>query len=470
MIEHLSHFDWDNLIANLHDRQVVPILGSELLYIEHDGIHTTLEQHLARILVEKFRINPGCLPPEFTLNDVAWHYLLEIRGTRCNLYSSIRNLLRGQNFRPPPALRQLAEITDFSLYVTTTFDTLLEQALNEVRFHGQPGTRFHSYSLRNNKKADSNEPDDLKPNPTLSEEPSVFHLLGSISSLGDFVVTDEDALEFLYALQEGRGTPKHLFDRLRCCNLLLLGCNFPDWLTRFFLRIFSNNRMAEDRYRIEYVADHKTPTDPVLGMFLRNIGVAVYEGSTASEFVAELHARWLKEHEKDSEYQRQAQSKDAYSLYNGTPTCPGSVFLSYASEDRAAVLQLKTAIEETGIRVWFDQTRLDPGDEYDSVIRQAIEKCTIFIPCISAKALEGIRKPGRRYLKDEWSAAITDANIGWRSYAFIWPVLIDDTKIDDRQIPPALRKLHMQACPDGAPPLGFVTKLKENQFSGLKIF
>ena len=48
--------------------------------------------------------------------------------------------MRESSFPPPLPLRQLAEITDFNLYVTMTFDPLLEQAINQVRFGGAANT------------------------------------------------------------------------------------------------------------------------------------------------------------------------------------------------------------------------------------------------------------------------------------------------------------------------------------------
>jgi len=39
----------------------------------------------------------------------------------------MRSILRETTFAPPKALRQLAEISDFDLFVTTTFDSLLEK-------------------------------------------------------------------------------------------------------------------------------------------------------------------------------------------------------------------------------------------------------------------------------------------------------------------------------------------------------
>lgn len=50
----------------------------------------------------------------------------------------------GANFEPPRALRQLAAITDFDLFVSTTFNSLLESAIDSERFagglvHARPG-------------------------------------------------------------------------------------------------------------------------------------------------------------------------------------------------------------------------------------------------------------------------------------------------------------------------------------------
>ena len=46
----------------------------------------------------------------------------------------------------------------------------------------------------------------------------------------------------------------------------------------------------------------------------------------------------------------------------------GAVFLSYASEDRPAVILIRDALEQAGIDVWFDRNpeALRPGDNFDS--------------------------------------------------------------------------------------------------------
>ena len=67
------------------------------------------------------------------------------------------------------------------------------------------------------------------------EMPVVYHLLGRVSPMQDYVVTEEDALEFVHSLQAS-GLPVNLLDAFDEKPLLIIGCSFPGWLVRFFIR------------------------------------------------------------------------------------------------------------------------------------------------------------------------------------------------------------------------------------------
>ena len=69
--------------------------------------------------------------PEF-LNDLA-RALLFVGGDRRKIYNGIRLLLRDAHFEPSPALMQIAQIVDFDLFISTTFDGLLALAMEKVR-------------------------------------------------------------------------------------------------------------------------------------------------------------------------------------------------------------------------------------------------------------------------------------------------------------------------------------------------
>ena len=131
-------------------------------------------------------------------------------------------------FRPSKALRQLAEITDFNLFVSTTSDSLLEKAINEVRFGDTPGTACISYSPK--------KVDDLPSSKEKLTRPTVYHLMGKLTATGSYVISDEDLLEYVCDLQSPARRPERLFDELKKNHLLILGEDYSDWLVRIFLR------------------------------------------------------------------------------------------------------------------------------------------------------------------------------------------------------------------------------------------
>ena len=140
---------------------------------------------------------------------------------------------------PPPALRHLAAITDFDLFVSTTFDPLLETAINLERFGGAPSTEALSYS--------PNRVVDLPAERDQLQRPVVYHLFGKLSASPTYVISDEDLLEFICALQSEHLAPEKLFHELEHNHLLFIGSNFTNWLARLFLRMAKRQRLSDPR-------------------------------------------------------------------------------------------------------------------------------------------------------------------------------------------------------------------------------
>ena len=94
----------------------------------------------------KARCRPARLPQPLTLNDVVCWYLCQ-RGRREEAYTRLRSIMRDVELRAAAgAQRQLAQITDFDLFISTTFDPLLEQAMNPERYGGSPPQKSIAYS------------------------------------------------------------------------------------------------------------------------------------------------------------------------------------------------------------------------------------------------------------------------------------------------------------------------------------
>ena len=136
---------WDDLLNFIEEKRVIPIVGPELLKVETDSGPRLLFDWLAEKLAAKLNVDISKLPQPIMLNDVVcWHH--SAHGRREEAYTRLRSILREATFQPPIALRQLAEITDFDLYVSTTFDGLLEQAINNARLGGAQSTEVVSYA------------------------------------------------------------------------------------------------------------------------------------------------------------------------------------------------------------------------------------------------------------------------------------------------------------------------------------
>ncbi|MFM7706415.1 MAG: toll/interleukin-1 receptor domain-containing protein, partial [Gammaproteobacteria bacterium] len=164
---------WDDLLNYIEERRVIPIIGPELLRVETETGPRPFQDWLAERLAARLNIDVSRLPQPPSLDDVvSWH--VASRGRREEPYTRLRSILRDATFAPPPALRRLAEITDFDLFVTTTFDGYLEQAINEARFSGLPSTEVISYA--------PNRVADLTVERAQMTRPVVYHLLGRVSA------------------------------------------------------------------------------------------------------------------------------------------------------------------------------------------------------------------------------------------------------------------------------------------------
>jgi hypothetical protein len=365
-------------------------------------------------------------------------------GRREEAYTRLRSILREVQFEPPLALRQLAQITDFDLFVTTTFDPLLEQALNLERHGGQPSTEVLAYA--------PNRVVDLPAERSQLQRTVLYHLLGRLSASPTYVVSDEDMLEFICALQSEHLTPEKLFHELEHNHLLLIGSDFSNWLARLFLRMAKRKRLSDPRDVSEVFADDHTMQDARLVAFLQQVSVRTRVFGGAEAFVAELHARW-------SARQRPVPSASAAPqrfLPPAREMPENAIFISYAREDLPAVQRLKSAMDAAGLTTWFDLDRLEGGDDYDRKIRANIARCSFFLPVISATT----QRRHEAYFRREWSYAVDRTRNLADGAKFLLPVCIDDTPEADALVPEQFKSLHIVRMPGGEPSPEFLQRLQ----------
>ena len=320
---------WEDLLDFIEQGKVIPVIGEHAVTFGEGN--EPLYPWLARELATRLGVSGARLGATPTLNDVAREHLLA-GGERNAIYTRLSRILRDRCPAPGSALRDLAAIGAFNLYLTTTFDPLLERALNAVRFGGAQTTRTQAFFPGAANK-------DLPACRAELAGTTVYYVLGKVSvASGEFVAWEEDLLDFLCELPRHISTDvmKHLGNDLKSHALLLLGLNFSDWLTRLFLRVSRQDPLSRVTLA-SWLADG--PPGAIaqsMVMFFGGVNrsIKVIECDPAV-FASELARRW-----------RGAPPSAGRPKRFDAATGPrGLVFISYAREDEVAARSLADGLK-----------------------------------------------------------------------------------------------------------------------------
>jgi hypothetical protein len=446
---------WEILIQLIEERQVIPVVGRDLLTVVDTAGPKLFHPYLAEKLAGSLGVSSENLPDGEELNEVACRYITH--GNRVeDIYPALKTLASRVEpaLQIPEPLLKLAAIRPLGLFVTTTFDSFLSRALNQVRFGGAAMTRIVTHSPTELQDL----PRELKTSRDLADAdaPFVYHLMGKLSATPTYAVTQEDFVEFFHSLQSETHRPPRLFDELNRQSLLILGCRFGGWLTRFLMRMSKGQRLSVGG-KNDYVADIGVSSDDNLVLFLRNFSRAtkVYSSGGVLDFVNELHRRWMELHPVAPPDAIAAPISASGSKQGEV----GAVFLSYASEDQVSAEKIKNALEVAGIDVFFDRDDLLLGNDWEVKLRRSIRQCSLFVPVISRRTLT----PGRRFFRVEWNLAVDEAQMASFSdeEAFLLPVVIDDMTTQEADVPAKFRSIQWQSLPAGQPTPEFVSRVQQ---------
>jgi hypothetical protein len=402
---------WSKLLQAIANGVVIPIIGRNVLRIEIDGRAQLLYEYLAAQLATRLEVE---CEASASIDQVVAAYLnASRRNSRddVNLKAlEILNQMRDAegHLPTPEPLRKLGAIQPLRLFLSTTVDCLLANAL------GSPADHVFAYA----------------PNSTLADIPRdyarsshrvVFHLFGRISGIPDSALIDEETLEFIWKLHEESMSVRlaNLFDELRTKRLLLIGNAHPDWLARFFVRLARRDRLYSGNDAREFIADGAVAADVHLRDFLENFSPQTKSFGVVNpiEFVDQLAEKW------DAFPDKPGAARSGIATVQAAAK-PPAVFVSYASQDREAVERLQADLGGAGLDVWFDKGRLETGDPWWPVIEQNIATCDVFVAVISAntnRREEGI------FIR-EWNRALDRLrDMDKVTARFIHPVIVDDT-------------------------------------------
>jgi hypothetical protein len=444
---------WATLISSIEDGEVVPVVGPELLIVADGDRQVPLYKLIAERLAAKYDLKPQWREGA-ELNDVVCSYLDEKPRAVEALYKQIPLILKSLQLAPPEPLLKLASIPSFDLFVSATFDSLLVDALNQVRFAGSPVTKQIAYAP--NKSESLDLPAQVK------GDSIVFHLFGKVSGFSDYAIHEEDYLEFVHRIETGPVKPDRLLEELKMRHRLFIGCEFADWLNRFVIRLANKDRLRIDRDRTEYIVSRESSRDRGGVMFLTRFSSATQVlDLSGPQFVDELVARWNRLHP--------AVVRNVVAQATGTtlvqPSARGAIFISYVREDQPAAEALRAAVANIGGDddiCWFDKSSLRPGDPWEEEILSSIERAQIFMPLISRNT--ELRWKGVVF--EEWRCAIeAQKRRSFRERRFIVPVVVDPDFQGEvgnyKNIPKEFHGLHVSRAPEGSPDESLSSMLKE---------
>ncbi|MEN4399167.1 toll/interleukin-1 receptor domain-containing protein [Mycolicibacterium senegalense] len=438
---------WDDLLSHIREQRLVPVVGPELNVV--GDAQQTLTTLIGEQLVEKHRL---AVPAGPTTMGEAVAAFLRIRGQieGDRLYRDINKIIAKLDPQPGEALRNLAAIDDFRLFVATTPDRLLAKAVNDVRFRGRPMAREIAFS-----PVQSTSEHSHNAAAPAAAETVVLNLFGRVAATPQYAIHEEDRLEWMHALlSDTASLPDWLNHQMKDCALLFIGCEIPDWVGRFLLRMSTNDRLSVEQKQF-FFAGCSSQYEPSLSDFFktycRSTQVQQLDVSP-TEFAADLRSRWEQESGPRPQVSQSVTRRAA-------PEMP-SIFISYMREDVVQARRLRDAINDIGGDVWLDEGELLAGDDWHAEILAAIRRTVkLFVPIISSKT----EQAEEGYVFNEWYEAVQRSRrIPGRS--FILPVVVDDDYAGDVSDYPRMRDcfghLHIGRAPAGEPDVDLLAALK----------
>ncbi len=114
------------------------------------------------------------------------------------------------------------------------------------------------------------------------------------------------------------------------------------------------------------------------------------------------------------------------------PEQKANIFMIHAHSDRETVHNLYQRLVNDGLNTWLDAEQLQPGQDWQNEIRNALLKCDVVLVCLS----NGFDKQ-QGYRHEELKLALEKANFLPDDEVFIIPV-----RLEKCDMPESLRHLH----------------------------
>lgn len=443
-----EQINWKVIADELKEGDLIPVVGPELLWSMENGVIVNYRLWLATELARELNISSDRLEDILhPVEEVMLRFFKQGNIRSIRPYQVVKVLIQEREFPIPDSLNKLAQIKNFRFFLTTMYEPYLEMAVKKA--WGMDDS--HIRILENNL---TKQPDDLTHfnqrsattqfDPRYIENlynnyapPSIYYLYGRPSRMKSYALSEDDVLEANLMLHSSIYRPDELINFLSSKRMLILGCNFPNWLARFFIALTSPDPKKPTIQPVFVISDTVCRIDQNLAGYLKRLDAQVVQDATVESIIDKLYDLWTC---MVSQPDNNAMTDNIFGR--------GSIFISYASEDCVVANQLNEEIRSIGLPVWLDKKELRPGDEWASDVESNLRKCSIFIPVISSASCSA---DDSRYFRKEWKLAM-ELKSTLNSEFQILPIQIGPIFGHREEIPHELSKLHWIDAPEGKIP------------------
>ena len=413
--------NWEELIEQILAGRVVPVIGPELL-CEEGNLH--------EMIVDSFARQTGVTSHPTTFSQLKYDDTFMLccmrmcksksadKSTDNIIYPFAYDAYRASAYKPSSLLRRLLAIPQLPFVVTTSFTPIVEETMREVR----PGAEVRTLTFDNDPctimtvgKGDVRGYGDLK-------VPTVYHMFGCCGPKAkphSMVLTDSDMLRFCQSWIDETKRPHTLSRLLSNSYLLVLGCNYSDWLFRFIW--FS---IKGDELKNGGMVSLSKPQDLV--DYFTRMGVFIPQ-SNAAEVVSKIEQMLAEREQDDSQRENFAR-----------PKMEMDVFISYSRSDSAIAARLYDYLRSEGLSVWYDRSNLMAGSNFMEEIKKSIKSARVFVPIISQNLIN--ERMDEHVYRKEWNIAIDRESGMGASRNFILPLHEEGTDFYKADIPEAMQR------------------------------
>ncbi len=350
-----ANFNWDVFFTLLKKKQIVPVIGSDLILIKTGkDISLKLTEHITNQLAKNLKLEFNNLSLSQFISK--YQNSTMVKSLIKHIYNEIN--IEDIDFNP---LRKLAEITDFDTFLTLNFDGFFEDTLKNIR--NQQNIHVVNMSLESDR------------NNTVKgiEDALVFNIFGSIRSK-QFAKTESDFLEYTFSLRNDKYENKLLSEKTKGKSFLFIGNDLPNWIIPTFMRSITNESF-ENAESIKFIAENEKDTVNNYFQFMNNYQIEYYRSqnnykSNSLSFIDELYEKWT-----------QYNSKQSPNFYNQ------SVFINAAPENFSEMTQLYDVLRKKGIEVFYNPMIDKNPYLFSKEVENQIKRSSIFISLISNESL-----------------------------------------------------------------------------------